>query len=310
MVVANRSAPVYGRGFEIHRPFLGLVIRRIAEFALFPIASILPSLPRVKIVDVGAAESPEAPVYAKLLETLPCEIVGFEPWADANEQLNRRSEASHLYLPYAIGDGTQRTFYECRSPYCSSLFEPNRALADRFQNLGELLTVGGTRDIETKRLDDLAETFGTDFLKVDVQGAELLVLEGAVQRLRATLAVHIEVEFVPLYKDQPLFADVDSFLREQGFVFHTLIPSGRTFKPVVVNNNPNGWARQILWADAVYVRDFMKFAEMQPPELLKLAAILHEVYESIDLAALALEAYDRLTGSGLQKIYLKRLSAA
>jgi FkbM family methyltransferase len=270
--------------------------------------SILPNRPCVKIVDVGAAESPDAPIYARLLSSLPCEIVGFEPGEYASEQLNRRNDNSHLYLPYAIGDGSRRTFYECSSPYCSSLFEPNRALTDRFQNLSELLTVAGTREIDTRRLDDLAETAGTDFLKVDVQGGELLVLEGAIDRLRTTLAVHIEVEFVPLYKDQPLFADIDSFLRARGFAFHTLIPSGRTFKPVLVNNNPHAWARQILWGDAVYVRDFMNFAELAPQALLKLAAILHEVYESIDLAALALESYDRLTGSGLQRIYLKRLS--
>jgi FkbM family methyltransferase len=277
---------------------------------LFPIASILPALPRVKVVDVGAAESSDAPVYARLLNALPCEIVGFEPDEDANEKLNRRGSASRHYLPYAIGDGTRRTFYECSSPYCSSLFEPNRALVDRFQNLADWMAVAGTREIETKRLDDLAETSGADFLKVDAQGAELLVLQGAVDRLRNILAVHIEVEFVPIYKDQPLFADIDSFLRANGFVFHTLAPFGRTFKPVLINNDPFGWARQILWADAVYVRDFMNFAELAPVSLLKLAAILHEVYQSVDLAALALETYDRLTNSDVLKVYLKRLSGA
>lgn len=275
---------------------------------MFPIASIVPVLPRVKIVDVGAADTPDAPVYARLLNAVACEIVGFEPDARASEQLTQRNRTSHLYLPYAIGDGTRRTFYECSSPYCSSLFEPNKALADKFQNLADWMTVVGTREIETKRLDDLAETSGADFLKVDVQGGELMVLQGAVDRLRTVLAVHVEVEFVQLYKDQPLFADIDSFLRARGFVFHTLVPAGRTFKPLLVNNNPFGWVRQILWADAVYVRDFTKFAELAPDSLLKLAAILHEVYESVDFAALALETYDELTKSDLRTAYLKRLS--
>jgi hypothetical protein len=111
-----------------------------------------------------------------------------------------------------------------------------------------------------------------------------------------------------LYKKQPLFADIDSLLRAQGFVFHTMIPFGRTFKPMVVNNDDCAWVRQILWADAVYVRDFMAFAELAPKSLLKLAAILHENYKSFDMAALALEAYDRQTGSGLQRTYLERLA--
>jgi FkbM family methyltransferase len=275
---------------------------------LFSIASIVPALPRINIVDVGAADAADPPAYARLTDALPCDVVGFEPGATECEKLNALNRPGHLYLSHAIGDGSQRTFYECSAPYCSSLFEPDEALADKFQNLGELLRVVGTRTLETRRLDDFAETTGADFLKIDVQGGELLVLQGAVQRLRDVLVVHTEVEFLPLYKKQPLFADIDSLLRAQGFVFHTMIPFGRTFKPMVVNNDASAWLRQILWADAVYVRDFMAFAELAPESLLKLAAILHENYESFDMAALALEAYDRQTGSGLQRAYLGRLS--
>ena len=263
----------------------------------------------MKIVDVGASVTPDPPAYGKLLGALPCKVVGFEPEAAECEKLNRLNGSEHIFLPHAIGDGSLRTFYECSSPYCSSLFEPDIALADKFHNLGELLRVVGTRQIQTKRLDDFAETAGTDFLKVDVQGGELLVLQGAVERLRTILAVHVEVEFLPLYKDQPLFADIDVFLRAQGFAFHTLISSGRTFKPITVNNSTSAWVRQIVWGDAFYVPDFMKFAELAPEALLKLAAILHECCQSIDMAALALQTYDKLTGSGLQQNYLRRLSA-
>jgi FkbM family methyltransferase len=275
---------------------------------LFPIASFLPVLPRIRIVDVGAVDTTEAAAYARLINALPCTVVGFEPGADDCDKLNARNRPDHLYFAHAIGDGSPRTFYECRAPYCSSLFEPNIALADKFQNLGELLSVVATRPLETKRLDDLAETAGTDYLKIDVQGGELAVLRGAVERLRDVLVVHTEVEFLPLYKDQPLFADIDSFLRSQGFVFHTLVPFGRAFKPLVINNNASAWLRQIIWADVVYVRDFMAFSELAPESLLKLAAILHENYESYDMTALALEAYDKLMGSGLQTNYLRRLS--
>ena len=277
---------------------------------MFRIASILPQAPRMKIIDVGASLSPDAPPYAKLLESFPCEIVGFEADTAECEKLNRLNNSRHIFLPYAIGDGSERTFYECTSPYCSSLFEPDVELADKFQNLSDLLRVVGSRPVQTKRLDDIAETAGADFLKVDVQGGELLVLEGAVERLRSVLAVHIEVEFLPLYKNQPLFADIDTFLRAQGFAFHTLIPSGRTFKPITVNNDASGWIRQIVWADAVYVPDFMTFPARAPETLLKLAAILHESYQSVDMAALALETYDKLMNSNLQQTYLRQLAGS
>jgi len=49
--------------------------------ALFSIASIVPALPRIKIVYVGAADGAELPAYARLTGGLPCDVVGFEPGA-------------------------------------------------------------------------------------------------------------------------------------------------------------------------------------------------------------------------------------
>jgi len=87
-----------------------------------------------------------------------------------------------------------------------------------------------------------------------------------------------------------------------------MTPFGRTFKPVLFNNNIHTMINQLIWADAVYVRDFMAFMDLSTESLLKLVVILHENYQSFDLAALALEAYDKQTGSALQVAYLKRLA--
>jgi FkbM family methyltransferase len=274
------------------------------------IAPILPRLPRLKIVDVGAAATADGPVYLRLMRALPCDVVGFEPVTTECDRLNALHLPGHLYLPYAIADGEPRQFYECSSPDTSSLFEPDSALAGKFHSLDEPLRVVSSRRIETRRLDDLAETAGVDFLKLDVQGAELLVLQGAAERLRDVLIVHTEVEFLPLYKGQPLFADIDGFLRARGFAFHTMTPFGRSFKPLLVNNSIYASLNQLIWADAIYVRDFMGFMDLPPQSLLKLAAILHQNYGSFDLAALALNAYDRQTGSSLQTKYLALLSAS
>lgn len=281
------------------------VLRR---FALLSFARLLPASLRLKIVDVGAASSPSGTAYANLLSSFRCEIVGFEAIESECAKLNALGLAGHLYLPYAVGDGTRRMFYECHTSECSSLFEPDIALAGNFQSLAEPLRVVGSRMLDTKRLDDLPETAGADFLKLDVQGAELLALEGAVSRLADILVVHVEVEFLPLYKNQPLFADIDAFLRAHRFAFHTMKPFGRTFKPALLNNDIHAHLNQLIWADAVYVRDFMSFAELNPESLLKLAAILHENYHSFDLAAHALGAYDAQTGAGLQRRYLESLA--
>jgi FkbM family methyltransferase len=278
------------------------------EAFVLPFARLLPVPPRLKIVDVGAAASPSGTAYASLLSSFPCDVVGFEPIEAECAKLNALALPGHRYLPYAIADGTRRTFYECQSSECSSLFEPDTALAEKFQSLDEPLRVVGSRELDTKRLDDLPDTVGADFLKLDVQGAELLVLEGAVARLAHILVVHVEVEFLPLYKRQPLFADIDARLRAHGFAFHTMKPFGRTFKPVLVNNDIHALLNQLIWADAIYVCDFMRFDALLPESLLKIAAIVHENYRSFDLAAHALAAHDRQTGADLQRRYLENLS--
>jgi FkbM family methyltransferase len=278
--------------------------------SLFNIAPLLPPLPRLKIVDVGAMSLGEGTdAYSRLASATPCDVYGFEPVAVEFEKLKASARPGHHYLPYFVGDGSARTFYECNFTMTSSLFEPNTALLAKFQNLEELTRAQKTYPVQTTRLDDIPELEGTDFLKVDVQGAELLVFEGAARLLDDVLVLQTEVEFVPLYKDQPLFADIDAHLRSKGFVLHRLMQAGRTFKPLIFMNDLNATISQLLWGEAVYVRDFMSFDGLSGQALLKLATILHETYRSVDLVAIALASYDRQRGTALQPAYLKRLGS-
>ena len=54
-------------------------------------------------------------------------------------------------------------------------------------------------------------------MKLDIQGAELEVLKGAKKTLSNTLGLEIEVEFVHLYTNQPLFGDLYTFLSSHNF---------------------------------------------------------------------------------------------
>lgn len=277
--------------------------------AQFSIGSILPPIPRLKVVDVGAMSlGDDADAYSPLTAATPCDVYGFEPVAEELDKLRASAGAGRHYLPYVIGDGSPRTFHECNVSATSSLFEPNTALLAKFQNLEEHVRVTNAYAVETRRLDDIPELEGTDFLKVDVQGAELLVLQGAARLLEKTLVVHTEVQFVQLYKDCALFGEVDIHLRSKGFILHRLSQAGRTFKPMLYRNDPNAALSQILWGDAVYVRDFMGFDERASLDLLKIATILHENYQSFDLAAVALAAYDRQTGSSVESRYLQQFA--
>ena len=277
---------------------------------MFQIKNIIPGIPRLKIVDVGASFIETEEPYSPLLRTLECDIVGFEPVEKELAKLQQNASSNQTYLPYVVGDGSDGMFHQCNETVTSSLFEPDQETMDLFQMLGEFTKVVERTPVSTKRLDDIPEVLGTDYLKLDVQGAELMVLKGAEKLLQGISVIHTEVEFVPLYRNQPLFAEIDSFLRTQGFLFHRFTGvSGRTFKPLYDRRNGAAALSQSLWADAVFVKDFRAFDQLEPSLLVKLAAILHENYRSLDLAALALKAHDKVVGTDFASAYLGGFSS-
>ena len=81
---------------------------------------------------------------------------------------------------------------------------------------------------------------------------------GASKAIASAVIIECEVEFVPLYKEQPLFGDIQILLRERGFVLHKFLDiAGRSFRPANgPGGNPFTAMSQVLWADAIFVRDF------------------------------------------------------
>ena len=270
---------------------------------------------KIKIIDIGAMDvaGNERP-YKSIIHPDIGRIIGFEPNKEECGKLNYASENNCVYLPEYIGNGKKGIFKTCAGDMCSSFYEPNMGLLEKFQYLAELAQVTNREEQQTKRLDDMRQELkGADYLKIDVQGAEIDVFEGAANLLTEEIVlIHTEVCFVPLYIDQPLFAEIDQALRRFGFLFHQFFGSnfcGRAFKPVYVKDRPQSIISQTLWTDAIYVRDFNRFDELSVGKLLKLAIILHDVYGSYDLANLALEHYDRKDGSHLADYYKATLVA-
>lgn len=250
------------------------------------------AMPQLVVVDVGALPHGDA-VYAPLLNQGLCRVVGFEPAEGACAALREEFGEPHTFLPHVIGDGSEGVLKLTRSPLTSSLYEPNQPLLRAFQQLPSLCEVVERLPVQTHRLDDIPEVQGASFLKLDVQGAELDVITGATEVLKSALVVQAEVEFLPLYEGQPLFAEIDQAMRERGFVLHRLLGAGtRAFAPILVDGDPNRGVNQLIWSDAVYVRDFMRFDELEPSELLQIAAILHTCFGSYDLVHRALTAHD------------------
>lgn len=252
----------------------------------------------IDVVDIGANPIDGPPPYEALRASGLARVVGFEPNPQALAALRANPAPGETYLPYAIADGRAHRLHFCEAPGMTSLLEPNHELLAFFHGFPEWGRVVRVERIETRRLDDVTELSGMDYLKIDVQGAELMVLEGAVEWLRQCLVVHIEVEFLPMYKGQPLFAEIEQFLRRQGFVPHKLAPTSRTIAPLIAGNDIGANVGQIFWADVTFIRDFTRLSLLTVEQLLKLAIMLHDVYNSVDMALRLLTEADARSSGG------------
>ena len=277
---------------------------------MFDIFELVPRLaPPIKLIDVGAMSMGDRELFRPLIEEGGAQVVGFEPEPVECEKLTAQHGPSHTFLPCVIGDGTKRTFHTCNLAWTSSLYPPNTPLLSLFQNLENLMQVVSTQEVQTVRLDDIPQAAAADYLKLDVQGAELDVLRGSTRLLSDIVFIQTEVEFVPLYHGQPLFSEVDQALRKAGFLLHRFAEiAGRAFRPLVLNDDMNAMGSQFLWADAFYVRNFTDLHMLSPDKLLSLAVILHLVSQSYDMVPLVLRHYDRQMGTRKSLDYLHRLA--
>ncbi len=154
-------------------------------------------------------------------------LVGFDPDADECARLAAElgPRGATTFVAKALGDepGTA-TFYIPREPAGSSLLEPDLVATS---HLGAVDGAKRSHVTETEviRLDDWARDTGlerVDAIKLDVEGAEVLVLRGGPETIRQAAAIEIETRFNVNNVGAPLYGDVDALLREAGFVLWTI----------------------------------------------------------------------------------------
>lgn len=99
----------------------------------------------------------------------------------------------------------------------NSIFQATKNLEDRWSKVRQ---TGESETVLSQTLDTLVEKreeTSWDVLLVDVQGAELLVLQGARNLLRSVRAVVCEASTVAYYESGVLFSELESHLRTFGF---------------------------------------------------------------------------------------------
>jgi FkbM family methyltransferase len=264
-----------------------------------------------EVVDIGANPIDGVPPYQAMLEAGLCRVTGFEPQEEAFAALQAKRGPHERYFPWAVGDGNTHELNLCAAPGMSSLYEPDPAVLEVFELFKGFGQVLRKVPVATRRLDDVEGIDAIDFLKIDVQGAELMVFEHGRARLARAVAVHTEVSFVGLYRGQPGFGAVDAELRAQGFIPHALASVKKwPIAPCVVNGDPRQALHQLLEADIAYVRDFTRPAAMDDEQFKHLALVAHHCYGSVDLALRCLMILEErgAVAAGARAAYVEALS--
>jgi len=179
------------------------------------------------VLDVGANEGQ----YATMVRRAGFlgKIISFEPLAEAHSKLRQAAASDPLWTVaprMALGnhEGTLLMHVAANSESSSAL-----SMLDAHLRAAPESAYIGSERVAVSRLDTVAEDMRVGgqnlFLKIDVQGFEPKVLEGATRLLDRIRGVQLELSLVPLYDGETLFlSQVDSLARK-GFELWGLIPS-------------------------------------------------------------------------------------
>ena len=248
----------------------------------------------MKILDVGANPI-NVPDYQMLVEHDMCHVWGFEPNPQAFAELEKSQSPKATYFPVAIGPAGKGTFYAHAFAVLSSLFKIHKPSADFLGRERWYEKTITEMEMDLVTIDSLDDLPRVDVLKMDLQGGELSVMQGGRDRLSQAMVVIPEVRFHRMYEDEPLWAELDLELRDQGFKLHKFI----TKKSLPVKNSQ--WRKldrkalgsQLLDGDAVYVRNLEDMDKISSNQLKQLTVAATVVFESYDLAIHCLDELAR-----------------
>ncbi len=170
------------------------------------------------VIDVGANEGQFA--LAARVAAPTAQIIAFEPLKKAADVFRRnfQHDSRTTLQEIALSNRNEpTTIYITNRPDSSSLLRPGNAQAQIF-NVFEVAQTS----VGAMRLDEALQGYDIEqpcMLKLDVQGAELRILEGAGYLLDRVSHVYVETSFVTLYDEQPLFQEIFDFLVARQFVF-------------------------------------------------------------------------------------------
>jgi len=247
------------------------------------------------IVDIGAAY-PSKNFYNEFKNFV--KLISFDPQIEKSFQ-----KENFYFINNALyNEKTKLNFYKTNNPQCSSILVPDFNFLETFGKSEEFKIIE-TTEIEVDTLDNQLKNLNInniDFIKLDTQGSELYILKGSSKYLGNVLGIETEIEFKPIYQDQPLFSDIDNYLRSENF---ELLDLRKIYWKSGKFRNASNYKGELIWGETLYFKNLKKLKTMTETKLIK-AALLLLVYNKIDLAQ---EILEHTNFSFLNKYFKKTL---
>ncbi|MEP0869895.1 FkbM family methyltransferase [Trichocoleus desertorum AS-A10] len=197
------------------------------------------------IFDVGANVGQTASEYSKRFKE--AKIFCFEPFKTTFESLLDNFKNNDLIKPFnlAISDSIgNRTFFFNRADTTNSLLQISSCCNNYVDH--KLVENLGSSTVSTTTLDTFCkkeEINNIQILKMDIQGGELMALQGATNllNLQAIDLIYTEILFASLYDGQTNFYDLCEFLQKKKYFLYGIY------------NLNYGRNTTLAWGDAIFV---------------------------------------------------------
>jgi FkbM family methyltransferase len=154
-------------------------------------------------------------------------ILSFEPVSDAYHELKTRAlhDKSWQTFNFALGEANGYSSIHISGHSPSSSILPMTELHIDASPGSEYLS---EEKIEVKTLDSIYDSLGITgenvFLKIDTQGYEKKVLDGAVGSLSSIMGLQLELSASELYEGEEIYYSICRFVEERNFRLVRIIP--------------------------------------------------------------------------------------
>jgi len=196
------------------------------------------------VLDVGANEG-QYSLELRKAGYRDC-IISFEPLSEVYQKLKLTAAKDKKWQTYnfALGDANKTASINVSKHSPSSSILPMTRLHSEAAPGSEYLS---EEEIEIRTLDSIFDTLNISgrnvFLKVDTQGYEKKVLDGAINSLSYISGIQLELSATELYKGEENYYSLCRFVEERNFHLVRVIP-GFSDKST----------REMLQFDAIFFR--------------------------------------------------------